>query len=120
MQLLLLGNTASGIYVVGADTDFAELLALSGTSTGVASIRERRTVKVQLYRSNGVDRDMIVDATMEDILIRPSTFPAFQDGDILHIETRTRPRLTFFQIVRNASSIATLVFLAERLINIAR
>ncbi|GEM_PF-5899362 len=114
MEILVLGNTASGLYVIGLETDMVELLALSGASTGITNYREHRTVLIQLFRGPGNNRQKIAEARMQDIIAQPTLFPPLQNGDVVHIETKTRQRLTFMQIVRNISSVATLVFIAER------
>ena len=120
MEILVLGNTASGLYVIGLETDMVELLALSGASTGVTNWREHRTVLIQLFRGPSNNRQLIAEARMQDVIAQPTLIPPLQDGDVVHIETQTRQRLTFMQIVRNISSVATLVFLAERLANAVR
>lgn len=121
VEILLLGNTGqAGIYVVGVNIDLAEFMALSGVSFGTSSGREKTSVTVRHYRQQGTHREIIFEALVEELLQTPANLPLFKDGDIIYIERRSTPRISWFDILRSASSIATLVFVAERLIKAVR
>ena len=121
IEVLLLGNTGqSGIYVIGYDTDMAEFLALSGVGLGGSSGRESSELTVRLYRPQGTTREMVFEASAEDVLSAAANVPVFQDGDIIYLEVETRQRLSWLDIIRTASSFATLVLVADRLIRAVR
>lgn len=121
VELMILGNAAaSGVYVVGAETGYAELFALSGAMAGGESGRERTRVHVRLYRDEAGQRRLITDSTVEDLIAAPRNYSTFEDGDIVYIEARSRTRFSWLELLRSASSIATLVFVVERVVTAVR
>lgn len=119
IQVLILGNTtATGMYVIGETTDFAELFALTGATTGGDSWREKTRVNVRLYRNESETRSLTAEADLEHILTNPMEFPSLMDGDIIIVESRSSSKVLWYDVLHSASSIATLAFVVERVLRV--
>lgn len=117
VEVLMLGNVgASGVYVVGVDTGLPEFLALSGMTFGASSRGERSQITVRIYRQQGAQRELIFESPVEEVLTAPANIPAFRSGDIVYLESVSRTRFDWFQVIRTVSSIASLIYVAQRLI----
>ena len=118
VEVLMLGSAgASGLYVIGMDTGLPEFLALSGVSMGSSGGNEKTDVTVRLYRQQGTNREVIYEAPLEEVLTAPAQIPVFMDGDIVYLESRSRRRVDWLQLLRSVSSIATLIYVVERVVS---
>ena len=117
VELLMLGNAgATGVYVVGMDTDLPQLLALSGVTLGASSGSERSEVTVRIYRQQGAQREMVFEASVADVLTAPADVPTFRDGDIIYVETITRS-VDWYRWIRTVSSAVSLAYIISRVIS---
>jgi hypothetical protein len=116
IELLVLGNARSGVYVVGETTSFTELLALAG-GTGAAdrntSVRIERTVR--LLREQGGGRVVVYEAEEDEALIQTSVHPTLMDGDMVTVETEVHNRFNLRDTLSIVSSLASLTLLVLRL-----
>lgn len=118
IELLVLGNTASGIYVVGETTTFIELIALAGglgAGEGDGSVRVERTVR--LLRQQGGQSVAVYEADAEQLLKETSAHPVLMEGDILTVETETKNRFSLRDTLTIVSSLASVTLLVLRLID---
>ena len=121
IEILVLGDTASGIYVVGGDTNLSELLALIG-GTGGERVTPETEVKrtIRLLREQGGQRVVVYEARYEELLRNPAGYPSLQDADVFTLETEARRRFSFRDTLTIVSSIGTLTLLALRLVDASR
>lgn len=116
VQVLVLGDGATGMYVVGADTDLVELLALTGTgATGSGSADVVRDVTVRLMREQGGQRAIVYEQEFEGFLSNPASYPRLQDGDIFTVEVEQRRRLGLREVLEVSSRLASITLLVLRL-----
>ena len=122
VQVMVVGAVgAPGIYVIGESTRLDELLALSrGLGTGMTPANTTQKSTVQLYRRQGGERVLIYEASVEDMLREPDTYPELQDDDIFRVDTVVRQRWTWREGLQVVSSAASLIFVAVRLVELAR
>lgn len=117
VEILVLGSLAgSGIYVVGADVELDELMALMGGTLFAEASDTETTVTVRLFREKAGKRELIYESKMEDMLTSPGLYPSLQDEDLVTVEsvTKVRRRVTIFEAVGLLSTIATLVTVITR------
>lgn len=116
VQILVLGESATGMYVVGSDTDLVELLALTGTGATMGSTADVvRRVTVRLMREQGGQRMVVYEQEFDDFLSEPASYPRLQDGDIFTVEVEQRRRATFREVLDWTSRLASIALLALRL-----
>lgn len=118
IELLVLGDTASGIYVVGETTSLIELLALAG-GTGAGerseSVRIERTVR--LLRQQGGQSVPVYEVEAEELLREPGTHPTLMEGDILTVETEVHNRFNLRDTLSIVTSLASVTLLVLRLVD---
>ncbi|MEP0548313.1 MAG: hypothetical protein ABJF88_15355 [Rhodothermales bacterium] len=118
IELLVLGNTKSGVYVVGETTTFTELLALSG-GTGASdqnqSVRVERTVR--LLREEGGERVVVYEADADEALRQTGAHPTLMNGDMVTVETEVHSRFNLRDTLSIVTSLASVTLLILRLVD---
>lgn len=116
VQVLVLGEGATGMYVVGAGTSLVELLALTGTGVSTGQSTDIvRDITIRLMREQGGQRVVVYEQEFEGFLSEPSSYPTLQDGDIFTVEIDQRRRLSFREVLDWTSRLASIALLALRL-----
>lgn len=119
VQVLVLGQGATGMYIIGADTDLVELLALTGTGASeVTSDEVARTVTVRLMREQGGQRAVVYEREFDDFLSDPGSYPSLQDGDVFTVEVEQRRRFGAREVLDVTSRLASITLLVIRLIDV--
>ncbi len=113
----VLGSSGSGgIYEVGRGTDLGALWALTGASVPQVGTDQKRITKLQLYRARSTGkRDIIYDASMEEFLSDPGSYPILADGDVFVVESRVKTRFGWRDGLTIVTSAAALTLAIERL-----
>ena len=118
VQILVMG-LAGGIYEVTDGTRLDELLALvggaAGPEIGVQTPTVTRQTTVRLYRGSEGNRSLIYAAPLEQVLLEPHEHPRLLDGDLFLIETVTRNKFSWRDIISVIGGAASLALLVERL-----
>lgn len=113
VEVLVLGGTGQGIYIVGAGTTLDQLLALTGgANMGSSSPDTRTKVTVRLYRQEGNQRTLVYENSMERMVAEPGLYPSLQNGDVFAIEIISRRRLRLrdaFFVFQAAVSVGLLI-----------
>ena len=118
VEVFVLGEASSGVYVVGETTNLLELLALTGAGATVIDDAEfERDATVRLMREQGGSRSVIYEKPFESFLAEPATYPMLQDGDIFSIEVNQRRKIGLREYLQYASSLASITLLILRLTN---
>jgi hypothetical protein len=116
VQVLVLGQGATGMYVVGAETSLVELLALTGTGVnpdgGTDVIQE---ITVRLMREQGGQRVVVYEQEFDSFLSEPASYPTLQDGDIFTVEVKQRRRFNLREALDVTARLASITLLALRL-----
>lgn len=121
IRVLVLGSVgAGGIYEVGRGTDLGRLLALTGGSFVPESSEQLRRLTLRVLRTNGTRRDLVYEASLDDFLVDPGSYPVLQDGDVFLIETRLKNRFQWRDALSIVTGIAALTLAADRIINVTR
>lgn len=120
IEVLVLGGTSAGVYVIGAGTNLSKFLALIGGG-GMARTTSDTTVEttVRLLREEDGQRVVVYEAEVEDLVRDPSTYPQLRDGDVFSIETEVSRRFGLRETLSIVSSIGTLTLLVIRFIDFA-
>ncbi len=106
-----------GIWQIEPGTTLIELLSAARVP-GVGSEQQeyRRITRVKIYRGRGVQRQLVYEAELRDLLTEEQqTYPTLRDGDILEVEVDQDRRLTFRTITQYVGTAASLTLLALRL-----
>ena len=110
------GQGASGIYEIGADTRFDELLALSSLAPQPVQPRTKQRVIISHYHQQGGERVLVFENELRDILqMNPNQYPELRDGDFLRVEVQTRNRFGWRDGLQILTSLSTVILLVERL-----
>ena len=118
IELLFLGNTGSGVYVVGETTTLTELLALAGgTGTGDRNEAVRVESTVRMLREQGGERVVVYEAEADATLREPRAHPALMDGDMVVVETEVHNRFSLRDTLSIVSSLASVTLLVLRLVD---
>ncbi|HEX7072315.1 MAG TPA: hypothetical protein VF190_15990 [Rhodothermales bacterium] len=116
IRLMVVGSATAGLYEVGIGTSLAELLVYAGgASVASSSSNTRTSVKVRLYRGDDVRRDLIYEASMEDLLTKPGEGPQLMEGDIFQVDAITRNRFTWRDVATFVSVTASLTIIIGRI-----
>jgi hypothetical protein len=117
MEILVLGDAAAGVYVVGENINLSKFLALIGGAGGEGVSADTEVTKsIRLLREQGGQRVVVYEAQLEEMLRDPSAYPALQGGDIFTVETEARRRFNLRETLSIVSSLGTLTLLTIRLI----
>ena len=110
-----LGN--SGIYEIGGDVELDQLLALMGVQTPESSNETSTKITVRLFREGAGRRELVYEASLEEMLTEPGQYPPLREDDLVAIETitRTRQPIDFIEGVRLVSSLASIFLLIRSL-----
>jgi hypothetical protein len=112
IQVFVLGDLGQpGVYSVGADTELAQLVALTGGPGGGG----RSDTTIRLYRPENGRRELIYEAELDDFIRRSDVHPDLQSGDILQVETIQREGFDWRDGLRILTAAASLSFAIERL-----
>lgn len=118
MQVLVLGERATGMYVVGSGTSLLELLALTGAGVGEGSSDVVRKITVRLMREQGGRRTVVYEQEFATFLSEPDAYPTLQDGDIFTLEIEQHRRVGLREVLEVTSRLASITLLALRLIDV--
>ena len=109
IQVLVLGVSKSGVYEIGPDIRVDQLLFLSGGTEFGKKFR----VTVRVYREEVIDRRLIYESPLEDMLLTPSQYPDLVGGDVLVVEVEERSRFDWRDAVRIIATVSSLVSLVR-------
>lgn len=116
LEVLVLGDAATGIYVVGTSTSLIELLALTGSgSSSGQSADVSREVTIRLLREQGGSRTIIYEKEFEGFLSEPASYPTLQDGDLFTVEVKQNRRVGLREVLEVSSRLASITLLVLRL-----
>jgi hypothetical protein len=116
IQVQMLGEIASGIYVVGTTTNLGDLLVMAGgANLSEGSPNVERTVTIRLMRQRGDIREVVYESDVHRMLREPGAYPTLQDGDLITVTSTVRPRYTFRETIGLVSSLASITLLLLRL-----
>ena len=114
IRVYILGSVgATGIWRIERQTDLVELLSaarVAGIGQDQPDYNQR--VNLRIYRTNADDRRKIYDEQLSDILAEGTTYPPFQEGDVLEVETERRRTIglaLISQVIGAASSVTLLI-----------
>ena len=117
IQVLVLGSVASpGVYEVGVSVEMDQLLALAGgtplTSGGVG----RTEVTIRLFREDASQRELVYEASLEEMLAEPGLYPPLNDGDVFTVESIVSGanRLNILDLVNVIASLTSIILLFTR------
>ena len=114
IRVYVISPGGSGIYEIGADTRFDELLALASIAPPPRQPQTRQSTMVRLYHQERGRRALVLEERVEDLLQRdPNNYPQLSDGDFLQVETRTSNRFGWQDGLRILTSLTSLVTLAR-------
>jgi len=114
VQVYVLGDLGQpGVYSVGADTELAQLVALTGGPGGTT--RGRSDTTIRLYRAENGQRELIYEAELDEFIERSDVHPDLQSGDILQVETIQREGFGWRDGLRILTAAASLSFAVDRL-----
>lgn len=111
IQVLVLGVSNAGVYEVGTDVRVDQLLFLSGGT----EFGKKYRVTVRLYREEAIDRRLIYESRLEDMLLTPSQYPDLVGGDVLAVEVEEKSRFDWRDAVRIIATVSSLVSLVQLL-----
>ena len=93
MEILVLGDAASGVYVVGEGINLSKFLALVGGAGGERTSPDVEVNKtIRLLREEGGQRAVVYEAPLEELLRNPAGYPSLRGGDVFTVETEVRQR----------------------------
>lgn len=119
VQVLVLGDVSTGIYVVGTSTSLIELLALTGAgSSSGQSAEVSREVTIRLMREQGGGRTIVYEQEFEGFLSEPSSYPTLQDGDIFTVEVEQHRRFGLREALDITARLSSITLLVLRLIDV--
>jgi hypothetical protein len=117
MEILVLGDAASGVYVVGEGVNLSKFLALVGGAGGERTSPDVEVNKtIRLLREEGGRRAVVYEAPLEELLRNPADYPSLRGGDVFTVETEVRQRFRLRETLSIVSSLASLTLLTIRLI----
>lgn len=115
IQVLVIGNGGqSGLYKIGADTDLARLLALSGGASGGG----RTETTIRLYRPQDGQRELVFEAELNRLIEESGSSPALQAGDVIQIESVERRGFGWRDALQIVTAVATTTFAIERIVRL--
>ena len=117
-QVLVLSDVgSSGVYEIGANTELDQLLALTGLTPPEESTESTTTITVRLFREGSGRRELVYEASLDQMLNEPGQHPPLREGDLLTIETftKTRSRFDLSETLRIVSSLASIYLLVRSL-----
>ncbi len=118
-EVILMGDTRSGVYVIGESVALDKFLALAGVSffeRETDQVEVRKTVRV--LREQGGERTVIYEARTGELVVQANAYPTLQDGDAIAIETQALRSFDYRQVLRLASELASLTLLGLRLYSV--
>lgn len=120
IQVLVLGDASTGMYVIGSNTSMMELLALTGSGRAAQgeSAQIKRDVTIRLMREQGGQRNIVYEEAFETFLSEPASNPALQDGDIFTVEIDQERKMGILDALAIASRLASVTLLAIRVIDL--
>ena len=113
IQVLVLGSRSPGVYEIGPEVRIDQLLFLSGGS----EFGKRVRVTIRVFREEVIDRRLIYESSLEDMLLTPSQYPDLSSGDVVMIEVREKSRFDWRDGVRIVATVTSLVSLVRLLRN---
>ena len=114
IRVYVISSGGSGIYEVGAETRFDELLALASIAPPPGGAQTRQKTIVRLYHQEQGRRALVLEAQIEDLLQRdPNNYPELNDGDFLQVETQVKSRFGWRDAFRLTTTLTSMVTLAR-------
>lgn len=106
-----------GVWRVEQDIDLVELLSAARlTGVGRDEPGTRESNRVQVFRqSGGSGRQLVYEATLDEVLSPGATYPTLQDQDIIEVETIRKNRFGWRDVGTVLSIGSSLTLLALRL-----
>ncbi|MFW5973316.1 MAG: hypothetical protein ACOCTG_04925 [Bacteroidota bacterium] len=115
LQVWVISDNRSGLYEVGETVSLGELIVLTGAGPGITTLRERRRTNIRLYRGEGGTREIIYEASLEEMVQEPERYPRLQEGDVVMMETKVRQRFHWRDALQIVSAASTMILLIERI-----
>lgn len=119
IQVYLWGVVSTpGAYVVAAQTDLEEILSLAGGPRLEVDRDEYiDEMFIRLYREQNGRRDMIYEATREEMIANPSVYPDLKSGDVIEVAAYQKRRTTFRDYLTLTGAVAAIGLTIERLVS---
>lgn len=116
IEVLVLGDVGSGVYVIGEGINLSRFLALIGGAGGQRTSTDV-VVKttIRLLREEGGQRNVVYEARLEELLRDPAAYPSLTDGDIFTVENEARRRFSLRETLSIVSSLTSITLLILRL-----
>ncbi len=119
VEVFVLGDASSGVYVVGETTNLLQLLALTGAGASVIDDADYvRDATVRLMREQGGTRAVVYERPFESFLAEPASYPQLQNGDIFTVEVEQRRKIGVREYLQYVSSLASITLLVLRLASV--
>lgn len=107
-----------GIYEIPLGTDLERLLTMAGGTANEPRTEDvERQTTVRLYRPRGGARELLYEASVEELLRETSRYPELQDEDVMVVETTVDEQFRLRDVFTYVSGIATVVLLIDRLVS---
>lgn len=109
--------SSPGLWRVEEDIDLIPLLSAAGVpAIGVDDANTKQTIMLKIYREDDRGhRQEIYLETLEKVLNAGGTYPTLENGDILHVITKTRAKLSYTTVMATIASLAATALLLIRL-----
>lgn len=117
IQILVLGSVAApGVYEVGVSVEMDQLLALAGGTPLTTTDGSESEITIRLFREEASLRELIYEASLEQMLAEPGLYPPLNDGDVFTVETivSAGQRLNVLDIVNVLASITSIIVIFLR------
>lgn len=108
--------SAPGPWRFESDIDLIELLSVVGVpGVGTADAGFTQTNTVKIFRKEDGERRLLYEEDVAVILTSEPSYPTLQRDDILIVETRRKPRLSFQTVASYVGTLSSLLLLYLRL-----
>ena len=115
IQVLFLGSIgAAGVYEIGVETELDQLIALTGGAPSATTNTAEVETTIRILRKEGTRRELIYEASIEQMMSQPGLYPPLQDGDVITVESITTQKTPFtwrdgLSLVSSLSSVVVLI-----------
>ena len=114
IEVLVVGDAGTGIYVIGRSVTLPELVALQGVGTYRSVPDVKTTVTVRVLRSGSV----IYEAEYDEVYIQPAATPTLEESDVVDIGIVTEQKFGWRDTLRVTAALSSVAGLVISLVNI--
>ncbi|GIV62070.1 MAG: hypothetical protein KatS3mg044_0936 [Rhodothermaceae bacterium] len=106
-----------GLYEIPVGTRLSTLVSLSGGPDMAtnASLQANRTISIRLIREEAGERRPIFESVMKNEVLVADEDPVLQEGDVLVLETKLRPKLIWKDAFSIVAALGTVALAIERI-----